>query len=46
MFTLVVLVLVTLQVELLLGLVEARFSQLTSNDLITVKTLLIKHRDL
>ena len=44
-FTLVVLVvLVTLQVELLLGLVNAGSSQLTSNDLMTVQTFLIKHR--
>ena len=47
-FTLVVLVglvmMVTLQVELLLSLVKAGPSHLTGNHLITVKTFLIKHR--
>ena len=41
---LVLVVVVALQVELLLGLVKAGSYDLTSNDLITVKTFLINHR--
>ena len=44
MVLVVLVVLVTLQVELLLSLVVTGSSQLTSNDLITVETFLIKHR--
>ena len=39
-----VVVVVALQVQLLLGLVKAGSYDLTSNDLITVKTFLINHR--
>ena len=46
MVVMLVVVLVTLQVELLLSLLMAGFSlsHLTSNDIITVETFLIKHR--